>query len=394
MQIPYHQAHALERPRRHRARRPSAADGGRQHLVSRRLEERAARPHRLRAPVRAPDVRRLRASRSRLLPAAAARRRAAQRIDQRRSHQLLGSGADRRARSGAVDGIRSHGLPAAGAHRAEVQQPARRRAERAAPELREPAVRPGRHRAVGGDVSAGSSVSLADDRIGRGHPRRRRSIRCASFSRPTITPPTRRCRWPATSRPSRPSSSPSSTSASLPAGPDGRSRCAPRRALAESANLVLEDRVELPRLYLSWHSPAMFADDDAELDIVADVLAHGKTSRLYKTLVYERRVATDVSAYQHSREMGGMFQIACTAAAGVALPELHTAILDAVAELAARRPDRRRARARHRADRSAVHLPAADDRRLRRQGRSAERLQHCSSAIPATSTPIASATST
>ena len=81
---------------------------------------------------------------------------------------------------------------------------------------------------------------------------------------------------------------------------------------------MLEDRVELPRLYLSWHSPAMFASDDAELDIVADVLAHGKTSRLYKTLVYERRIATDVSAYQHSREMGGMFQIACTASAGVA----------------------------------------------------------------------------
>ena len=80
---------------------------------------------------------------------------------------------------------------------------------------------------------------------------------------------------------------------------------------------MLEDRVELPRVYVSWHSPAMFAQDDAELDVAADVLAHGKTSRLYKTLVYERRVATDVSAYQHSREMSGVFQIACTAAAGV-----------------------------------------------------------------------------
>jgi zinc protease len=96
----------------------------------------------------------------------------------------------------------------------------------------------------------------------------------------------------------------------------------------------MEDRIELPRLYLSWHSPAMFAPDDAELDIVGDVLAHGKTSRLYKTLVYERRVATDVSAYQHSREMGGMFQVACTAAAGVGLAELHAAILGAVLELA------------------------------------------------------------
>ena len=93
----------------------------------------------------------------------------------------------------------------------------------------------------------------------------------------------------------------------LPAGP-AVERVRVDARLTESTNLVMEDRIELPRLYISWHSPAMFADDDAELDIVGDVLAHGKTSRLYKTLVYERRVATDVSAYQHSREMGGMFQ--------------------------------------------------------------------------------------
>ena len=105
-------------------------------------------------------------------------------------------------------------------------------------------------------------------------------------------------------------------------------------ALSASATLVLEDRVELPRLYLAWHSPAMFADDDAELDVIADVLAHGKTSRLYKLLVYERRIATDVSAYQQSREMGGMFQMSCTAAAGVSLAELEAAIRTAVAQVA------------------------------------------------------------
>jgi len=105
--------------------------------------------------------------------------------------------------------------------------------------------------------------------------------------------------------------------------------------LNDSATLLLEDRVELPRVYLSWHSPAMFAADDAELDVAADVLAHGKTSRLYKTLVYERRIATDVSAYQQSREMCGVFQIASTAAAGVTLPELEVAIRAAVEHLAA-----------------------------------------------------------
>jgi zinc protease len=103
--------------------------------------------------------------------------------------------------------------------------------------------------------------------------------------------------------------------------------------LQASADLLLEDRVELPRIYLSWHSPAMFATDDAELDVMADVLAHGKTSRLYRSLVYERRVATDVSAHQQSREIAGVFQVACTAAAGVALPELHTAIRDTIAEI-------------------------------------------------------------
>ena len=119
----------------------------------------------------------------------------------------------------------------------------------------------------------------------------------------------------------------------LATGPDVRPVHAQAR-LAESATLLLEDRVELPRLYLAWHSPAMFAADDAELDIAADVLAHGKTSRLYQTLVYERRVATDVSAYQQSREMSGMFQMACTAAAGIPLTELETAIRAAIGQLA------------------------------------------------------------
>ena len=86
--------------------------------------------------------------------------------------------------------------------------------------------------------------------------------------------------------------------------------------------LVLEDRVELPRLYLAWHSPAMFAAGDAEMDLVGDLLANGKTSRLYKTLVYERRIALDVSAYQSSREIGSFFLLVATAAPGHTLTEI------------------------------------------------------------------------
>jgi zinc protease len=86
--------------------------------------------------------------------------------------------------------------------------------------------------------------------------------------------------------------------------------------LRSESRLVLEDRVELPRVYIGWHSPAMFAPGDAEMDLLGDLLANGKTSRLYKTLVYELRMALDVSAYQNSREIGSFFLLTATAAPG------------------------------------------------------------------------------
>src|SRR5690349_284402 len=103
-------------------------------------------------------------------------------------------------------------------------------------------------------------------------------------------------------------------------------------SLPREINLVLEDRVELPRLYLAWHSPAMFAPGDAELDLVAEVLASGKTSRLYRTLVFEQRLATEMAASQNSREIGSFFQIIATAAPGRTLVELERAITEEIAK--------------------------------------------------------------
>jgi zinc protease len=110
----------------------------------------------------------------------------------------------------------------------------------------------------------------------------------------------------------------------------GRGR-APRVVVPEptrsgESRLVLEDRVELPRVYFAWPSPSLFADDDAELDLVGDVLANGKTSRLYKALVYEQRIATEVAASQNSRELGSFFQVVATAAPGRTLAEVERAI--------------------------------------------------------------------
>jgi zinc protease len=107
---------------------------------------------------------------------------------------------------------------------------------------------------------------------------------------------------------------------------------------ADDVKLVLEDRVELPRLYLAWHSPALFADGDAELDLIAEVLSSGKTSRLYRALVYEQRIATEVAASQNSREAGSFFQIVATAAPGRTLAEVERAIAREMAVLVDRGP--------------------------------------------------------
>jgi zinc protease len=97
-------------------------------------------------------------------------------------------------------------------------------------------------------------------------------------------------------------------------------------SLDEEKRLVMEDRVELPRLYLSWHSSSMFTDQDAQLDLLSDLLANGKTSRLYQRLVYERQMATDVAAVQNSREMSGFFQVMATPTPGRGLAELELEI--------------------------------------------------------------------
>ncbi|MBK9574939.1 MAG: insulinase family protein [Rhodoferax sp.] len=73
--------------------------------------------------------------------------------------------------------------------------------------------------------------------------------------------------------------------------------------------VVVADRIELPRLSLAWHTPAQYQPGDAEMDVVANLLGGGKSSRLYKKLVYERQVAQSVTAAQDSMSLGSVFGI-------------------------------------------------------------------------------------
>ena len=117
------------------------------------------------------------------------------------------------------------------------------------------------------------------------------------------------------------------------AGPAPKPLTIPGVALTGVQKKTLTDRVQLPRLTLAWLTPPHFEPGDAALDIVADVLAGGKNSRLYKRLVYELQIAQDVSAFQESMNLSSDFQIVATPRPGHTVDEIQKVIDEEIAKL-------------------------------------------------------------
>ena len=101
---------------------------------------------------------------------------------------------------------------------------------------------------------------------------------------------------------------------------------APAITLTRDTVLVVEDRVQLPRVYYTWHGVKAFSTDDAALDAFTDIVANGKSSRLYRTLVYEKQLAQDVRMSNQSQKLDGMIQLVVTAKPGVQPRELDAEI--------------------------------------------------------------------
>jgi zinc protease len=101
---------------------------------------------------------------------------------------------------------------------------------------------------------------------------------------------------------------------------------------------VYQDRVAQARVYKVWNMPEYGSEDGDYLDMVSDALANGRTSRLYKRLVYDDQVATDVGAYINPREIGGQFIIQATARPGVELARVEKAIDEEMARFLAQGP--------------------------------------------------------
>ena len=94
---------------------------------------------------------------------------------------------------------------------------------------------------------------------------------------------------------------------------------------------IMEDRVPQARLYRVWNVPGWGTADATYLDLVSDVLSSGKNSRLYKRLVYDDQIATNVSAYLDTREIGGLLVVEATARPGDDLTKVERAVNEELA---------------------------------------------------------------
>jgi len=125
---------------------------------------------------------------------------------------------------------------------------------------------------------------------------------------------------------------------SIPAGPAVPRIDVTTPPITSERRATVTDQVELPRVYMGWITPPVFSAGDAECNFYSQILGGGKSSRLYKSLVYEKQIAQDVSTSMEETKLGSLFELITTAKPGVKPEDLEKAIDEVITKLAADGP--------------------------------------------------------
>ncbi len=153
---------------------------------------------------------------------------------------------------------------------------------------------------------------------------------------------------------------------SIPAGPPVPKITAQPPQITAERRSKITDQVELPRIYMGWIMPSIFQPGDAESDLLAHILGVGKTSRLYKALVYDKQIAQDVSVQNSNLRLGSVLELQVTAKPGVKPEDLEKAIDEQLEEDAKRGSHPGGTRPRSQPDRDAHDHRLGTAGRLRR----------------------------
>jgi len=122
----------------------------------------------------------------------------------------------------------------------------------------------------------------------------------------------------------------------IPGGATAPRPRTPDASLTADAAVRLFDRVELDRDYLAWPTVPQFHPEDAALALLADILARGRSSRLYRKLVVEQELAQDAAVSQSGRELAGTFTVVVTLRPGREWARARALVDAELAEIAGR----------------------------------------------------------
>lgn len=125
----------------------------------------------------------------------------------------------------------------------------------------------------------------------------------------------------------------------IPPGPPVVRETAHVAKRAGTRRMTAQDRVPQARLYKVWNIPPYGTMDGNLLELAAGVLSRGKASRLYRRLVHEGQLATDVSAWADLGGIAGQFAVVATARPGVSLAEVERAVDEELAAFLSKGPE-------------------------------------------------------
>ena len=244
---------------------------------------------------------------------------------------------DLRARPRALARVRPDGPPARRHHPGEARRAARRGPEREAPG-RERALRQGVGLPHAETLSRQPSLLVDRDRLDGG-PRRRQAGRRQGLVPDLLRPrQRRRSSWRATSTSKTAKAKVERYFGDIPSGPPVARQETWIAKRTGSQRGVMQDRVPQARLYKVWNVPEWGSADGDYLGLAASALSTGKSSRLFKRLVYDEQIATDVDASVDLREIGGLFTIEAGVRPGVDPARVERAIDEELARLLAAGP--------------------------------------------------------
>jgi len=124
----------------------------------------------------------------------------------------------------------------------------------------------------------------------------------------------------------------------IPRGPEITRPSVPVPPIPATRYIVKEDRVTLPQVTMTWRSGPRFSADEAAMSALAQILTGGKSSRLYKRLVFDRQVAQSTNAFNDANLLSGDFWVIIRGKPDTPLDSLEAAVNEEIAKLAATPP--------------------------------------------------------